>query len=117
MWFLQTYWPGLGMGMTMPISMMAGLATSLLLETLFLRFGSERLPLVLAGRTALGMSLFSMLAMETVESIVDYNLTGGVVALDDPKFWLAAAVSMGAGWLAPLPYNYIRLRKYGVGCH
>lgn len=72
---------------------------------------------MLAGRTALGMSFFSMLAMEAVESIVDYNLTGGVVTLGDPKFWLAGAVSMAAGWLAPLPYNYIRLRKYGIGCH
>lgn len=58
-----------------------------------------------------------MLAMETVQNLVDYHLTGGVVELDDPKFWLAGAVSMTAGWLAPLPYNYIRLRKYGKGCH
>jgi hypothetical protein len=26
-------------------------------------------------------------------------------------------VSIGAGYMAPLPYNYLRLRKYGRSCH
>lgn len=71
----------------------------------------------MAARTAMGMSLVSMLAMETAENLVDYHLTGGVVALDDPRFWMAAVVSVGAGFLAPLPYNYWRLRKFGQACH
>jgi Domain of unknown function (DUF4396) len=58
-----------------------------------------------------------MFAMESVENTVDYHLTAGVVAVDDPGFWMAAGVSVCAGFLAPLPYNYIRLRKYGRACH
>lgn len=65
----------------------------------------------------MGMSMVSMLAMESAQNAVDYHLTGGMVALDDPKFWMAAAVSIGAGFLAPLPYTYTRLRKYGKSCH
>lgn len=58
-----------------------------------------------------------MLAMEGAENAVDYHLTGGLVAFDDPAFWIAAAVSVSAGFLAPLPYNYVRLRRYGKACH
>lgn len=65
----------------------------------------------------MGMSMVSMLAMETAENIVDYHLTGGVVDMGDPRFWMSAAASMAAGYLAPLPYNYMRLRKYAKACH
>jgi hypothetical protein len=63
------------------------------------------------------MSFISMLAMEVAENAVDYHLTGGVVAMNSPMFWAAAAVSVAAGFLTPLPYNYWRLRKHGVSCH
>jgi hypothetical protein len=59
----------------------------------------------------------SMLGMETVQNLVDYHLTGGIIALEDTQFWTAAAISMLAGFLAPLPYNYVRLRKFGRTCH
>lgn len=65
----------------------------------------------------MGMSMVSMLAMEAAENAVDYHLTGGVISLEDPRFWMAAAVSMTAGFLAPLPYNYARLKRYGKACH
>ncbi len=89
----------------------------MLLETLLLRFGRDRLPWSGAARTAAGMSLISMLTMEAAENAVDYYLTRGQVAVDSPVFWAAAAVSMVAGFLAPLPYNYVRLRKYSKACH
>ncbi|OOF93616.1 hypothetical protein ASPCADRAFT_508720 [Aspergillus carbonarius ITEM 5010] len=117
LWFLQAYYPALGMGAIMGTSMAAGIASSILLETTLLRLGRDQLPWRAAFRTATGMSLISMLAMECAESAVDYHLTGGCVALDDPQFWAAAVVSVGAGFLAALPYNYIRLRKYGRACH
>lgn len=63
------------------------------------------------------MSFISMVTMEMAENAVDYHLTGGAVAFDSADFWVAAAVSMTAGYLAPLPYNYLRLRKYGKACH
>ena len=89
----------------------------MILETVLLRLGRDRLPWGTAVKTAAGMSLISMLAMEAAENGVDYYLTGGVVMFDSPKFWLAAAVSVIAGFLTPLPYNYIRLRRYGKACH
>jgi Domain of unknown function (DUF4396) len=95
----------------------AGITTSLLLETLLLHLGRDRMLWRPAFRTAAGMSLVSMCAMESVENLVDFHLTAGVVAVDDPKFWVAAGVSVVAGFMAPLPYNYMRLRIYGKGCH
>jgi hypothetical protein len=95
----------------------SGLSTSLLLETVLLKFGRDRLSWPAAARTAFGMSIISMITMEVAENFVDYNLTGGVVQLNDPMFWAAAALSMTAGFLAPLPYNYHRLRKFGKACH
>ncbi|KAJ6091300.1 hypothetical protein N7467_003269 [Penicillium canescens] len=117
LWILQTYYPELGMSSIMAMSMASGITTSIILETVLLHRGADQLPWVRAARTAMGMSMVSMLAMEIAENAVDYHLTGGLVAFGDPKFWLAAVVSMGAGYLAPLPYNYLRLRKYGKACH
>lgn len=65
----------------------------------------------------MGMSFTSMLAMELAENVVDWHMTGGQVLLSDPKFWFAAVVSMGAGYIVPLPYNYWRLRALGKACH
>ncbi|PIG88747.1 hypothetical protein AARAC_000501 [Aspergillus arachidicola] len=117
LWMLQTCYPALGMGTIMAASMASGITTSIILETVLLRRGVDQLSWPMAARTAMGMSMVSMVAMEAAENIVDYHLTGGVVALGDPKFWMAAAVSMTAGYLAPLPYNYHRLKKYGKACH
>ncbi|KAL3441525.1 hypothetical protein BJX65DRAFT_288384 [Aspergillus insuetus] len=117
LWMVQTYTPDLGMGTIMAASMASGITTSIILETILLRRGADKLSWPMAARTAMGMSLVSMLAMEAAENLVDYHLTGGVVVLDDPKFWLAAAVSITAGFLTPLPYNYLRLKKYGKACH
>lgn len=97
--------------------MASGITTSIILETVLLRRGPDNLSWKKAAQSAMGMSMVSMAAMEVVENAVDYHLTGGVVAFEDPKFWLAAMLSMGAGFLTPLPYNYARLRKYGRTCH
>lgn len=133
MWYLQSFHPDLGMSSIMVISstspslpvnaaltcpaVASGITTSLLLETTLLRYGRDRLTWPLAAKTAAGMSMISMLTMELAENVVDYQLTGGVIQFDSPTFWLAAGVSMLAGWLTPLPYNYYRLRKYGRACH
>jgi hypothetical protein len=98
-------------------TVIAGITTSLLLETLLLHLARDRMPWRPAFRTAAGMSLVSMCAMESVENLVDFHLMAGVVAVDDSKFWVAAGVSVVAGFMAPLPYNYMRLRIYGKGCH
>ncbi|KAG7101468.1 hypothetical protein HYQ44_019129 [Verticillium longisporum] len=115
MWFLQSFHPELGTGATMAIAMASGLASSMTLETVLLRLGRDRLSWGVAARTAAGMSLISMLTMEAASNAVDFHLTGGQVRFDDPVFWVAAVVAMGAGFLAPLPYNYLRLRNNSIG--
>ncbi|TIA55295.1 hypothetical protein D6C79_00527 [Aureobasidium pullulans] len=117
LWALQTYAPELGTGTIMGLSMASGLSTSIALETGLLRWGKDKFPLNMAFKTAMGMSFISMLAMEMAENVVDYHLTGGVVALQDPRFWTAAIVSIAAGYLVPLPWNYYRLRRWGKACH
>jgi hypothetical protein len=95
----------------------SGITTSIILESILLRRGADQLSWPMAVRTAMGMSMISMVAMEAAENIVDYHLTGGVVALGDPNFWMAVVLSIAAGYLVPLPYNYLRLKKYGKACH
>lgn len=97
--------------------MASGITSSLLLETALLRLGRDRLPWIAAAKTAAGMSMISMVTMEAAENAVDFHLTGGVVQFDSPVFWEAAVLSVAAGFLVPLPYNYMRLRKYGKACH
>ena len=97
--------------------MASGITSSLLLETALLRLGRDRLPWIAAAKTAAGMSMISMVTMEAAENAVDFHLTGGVVQFGSPVFWGAAVLSVAAGFLVPLPYNYMRLRKYGKACH
>ena len=86
-----------------------GLLTSIALETLILL---KQLPFLSALRTAAGMSLISMIAMEAAMNITDVVLTGGAMLT-----WYAIIPMWIAGFLTPWPYNYWRLKKYGVSCH
>lgn len=70
-----------------------------------------------AFKMAMEMSFASMIAMEAAENAVDWHLMGGQVDFINPKFWMAALASAGAGYLVPLPYNYWRLKALGKACH
>jgi len=130
MWYLKGHYPGLDIGTTMALSsklhplhfavpslhnvtslfvssrhsvqVTVGLATSLSPETLLLRAGRDRLSW---RQAATCMSFASIVAMEGTQNLVDYHLTGGVVAFSEPKVWVAAALSMFAGFLVPLSFN------------
>ena len=91
------------------LAMVNGLGTSILLETLILR---KQLGLVRAFKTAFGMSLISMLGMESAMNVTDYMLVGSVTLT-----WWSVPPSLLMGFLAPWPYNYWRLKKYGRACH
>ena len=97
---------------TLAIMMLAivnGILTSIALETAVL---SRQMPLANAFRTAVGMSLISMVAMEVAMNIVDVLLTGGAMLN-----WWVIPMMLVAGFLTPLPYNYWRLKALGKACH
>jgi len=104
--FTETGWSAM---MIMALAMFNGIMTSIALETFILL---SQMPLYEAFRVAIGMSLISMLSMEAAMNIVDLVLTGGAKLT-----WWVIAPMLIAGFLTPLPYNYWRLKKYGVACH
>ncbi|MBN8575833.1 MAG: DUF4396 domain-containing protein [Cytophagales bacterium] len=114
--YLQAYHPNVTMTMQMILAVLAGLATSVLFETTLLRF-REKFAWYAALRTAFSMSFISMVAMEVVMNATDFMITGGKAAFGNPMYWTALAVAMVAGFMAPLPYNYYKLKKYNKACH
>lgn len=92
----------------MALAILNGLLTSIALETVIL---SRQMALRDAFRTAIGMSLISMIAMEAAMNLTDVLLTGGAVLT-----WWVVPLMLLAGWLVPLPYNYWRLKALGKGC-
>ena len=91
------------------LAMFNGIMTSIILETIIL---SKQMVLKEAFKVAVGMSLISMIAMESAMNIVDYLLTGGAMLT-----WWVIPIMLFAGFITPWPYNYWRLKKYGVACH
>ena len=93
----------------MLLAIINGILTSILLETIIL---ARQMPLNLALKTAAGMSLISMVAMEAAMNLVDVAITGGA------KLTLfVVPIMLLAGFLAPLPSNYWRLKALGKSCH
>mgnify|MGYP002045218508 FL=1 len=93
----------------MLLAIINGILTSILLETIIL---ARQMPFNLALKTAAGMSLISMVAMEAAMNLVDVAITGGA------KLTLfVVPIMLLAGFLAPLPYNYWRLKALGKSCH
>jgi len=114
--YLQAVHPGTSMAMQMILAIVAGLFTSILLETVLLRI-REKFNWSLAFQTAIGMSLISMIAMELAMNTTDFMMTGGKAAFGNPMYWTALLVAMVVGFLAPLPYNYYKLKKFNKACH
>lgn len=98
-------WPTLAI---MILAIINGLMTSIALETVIL---SRQMQLKLAFKTAIGMSLISMIAMETAMNIVDVAITGGATLTLS-----VLPLMLIAGFLAPLPYNYWCLKALGKAC-
>ena len=91
------------------VAMSSGIITSVILETIILwkQLGPKE-----AFRTAIGMSMISMLLMEIAMNIVDYGMMG------EPAITLSILpFTLGSGFLAAWPYNYWRLKKHGKCCH
>ena len=92
------------------LAIINGLITSIILETIILI--RQNLEFNKALRTAMGMSFISMISMETTMNLTDYFLIGGAILT-----WWVVPLMLIIGFLTPLPYNYWRLKKYGINCH
>ena len=105
--FYQIPFPILGI---MILAIINGLITSIILETIILI--KQGFSFYGALKTASGMSLISMLSMEIMMNMTDYILTGGAILT-----WWVIPIMLIVGFLTPWPYNYWRLKKFGVNCH
>jgi copper chaperone CopZ len=114
--FLQAYYPGTPMYLQMILAIVAGLMTSIALESTILRV-REKFNWPLALKTAFSMSFISMIGMEIAMNMTDFVITGGKAAFNTADYWLALVPAMVAGFLFPLPYNYYKLQKHGKACH
>jgi copper chaperone CopZ len=94
----------------MMLAMFNGIMTSIALETFILikQMGGIRE----AFRVAIGMSLISMIAMESSMNATDLLIMGEPTL----TFWVIP-IMLFVGFITPWPYNYWRLKKYGISCH
>ena len=94
----------------MTLAIINGLITSIILETIILL--KQDLKFQNALKTAMGMSFISMVSMEVAMNLTDYFLTGGAMLN-----WWIVPIMLIVGFLTPWPYNYWRLKKFGIACH
>jgi len=94
----------------MILAIINGLITSIILETVILV--KQNFSFKDALKTALGMSLISMISMEIMMNLTDYLLTGGAILT-----WWVIPIMLVVGFLTPWPYNYWRLKKFNIACH
>ena len=94
----------------MVLAIINGIITSIILETIILL--RQNFSLKLAFKTAVGMSLISMVSMEIAMNATDYFLTGGAILT-----WWVVPIMLAVGFITPWPYNYWRLKKYNEACH
>ena len=99
-------WPTLYI---MILAIINGIITSIILETIVL---SRQMIISKAFKTAIGMSLISMVSMEIAMNAVDWIIMGGAKLV-----WWVIPIMLLAGFLTPWPYNYYRLKKYNIACH
>ncbi len=94
----------------MILAIINGLITSIILETFILI--RQNFSFINALKIASGMSLISMISMEIMMNLTDYLLTGGAILT-----WWVIPIMLMVGFLTPWPYNYWRLKKFGIACH
>ena len=94
----------------MLLAIFNGLVTSIILETIILM--RQKFNFKEALKVAIGMSFISMIAMELAMNLTDYYLTGGAILT-----WWVIPPMLIAGFITPWPYNYWRLKKFGLDCH
>ncbi len=114
--FLQANYPETSTLWQMILAIIAGLTTSVALESTILRV-REQFNWTLALKTAFSMSFISMIGMEIAMNTTDFMITGGKASFNTFTYWMALIPAMIAGFLLPLPYNYYKLQKFNKACH
>ena len=94
----------------MALAIINGIITSIILETIILL--KQNFTFKNAFKTAVGMSLISMISMEAAMNLTDYLLTGGAMLT-----WWVIPIMLIVGFVTPWPYNYWRLKKFNQACH
>ena len=94
----------------MTLAIINGIITSIILETIILI--KQNFTFKNAFKTAVGMSLISMISMEAAMNLTDYLLTGGAILT-----WWVIPIMLTTGFITPWPYNYWRLKKFNQACH
>jgi hypothetical protein len=94
----------------MALAIINGIVTSIILETIILL--KQNFTFKNAFKTAVGMSLISMISMEAAMNLTDYLLTGGAMLT-----WWVVPIMLAVGFVTPWPYNYWRLKKFNQACH
>ena len=94
----------------MVLAIINGIITSIILETIILL--RQNFSFRQAFKTAVGMSLISMVSMEIAMNATDYFLTGGAILT-----WWIVPIMLAVGFVTPWPYNYWRLKKFNEACH
>ena len=93
----------------MILAIINGILTSILLETIILL---RQMTFIQALRTAMGMSLISMISMEIVMNALDVIIKGEAYI----DIYIVPLILL-AGFTAAWPYNYWRLKKFNLACH
>ena len=93
----------------MTLAIINGIITSIILETIILL--KQNFTFKNAFKTAVGMSLISMISMEAAMNLTDYLLTGGAMLT-----WWVVPIMLAVGFVTPWPYNYWRLKKFNQAC-
>ena len=92
----------------MPIAIINGIITSIILETLLLLRSMNFQDSI---KMATGMSMISMISMEFAMNITDIMLEGSLVLS------LSSVLPvLIVGFIVPWPYNYWRLVKHNKSC-
>ena len=94
----------------MILAIINGIITSIILETIILI--KQNFTFKNAFKTAVSMSLISMVSMEAAMNLTDYLLTGGAMLT-----WWVVPIMLVVGFVTPWPYNYWRLKKFNLSCH
>jgi len=109
--FFQKFIPSANMWLIMVLAMVAGLLTSISLETFIML---KHMDLKSSVKVAFGMSFISMLMMEAAANVTSIIIAGGNRLI---LSWYSLIPSWGLGYVAAWIYNYYKLKKHGQSCH